>query len=177
MPSSQFARLLFDRMGESFQRLAEISLETPAQNGLENWFPSLFGGTTIYITTCDECGESRRSEDFMDLLIPIVDSEEEPLVSRQPGKAKRGNKSTAKSDVDVQQCLNRYLCPEILKGDNQYECSTWVFHLQIQPNALITVWLTLNISHFIPFIFSCNKKTMPGGWLVLLTYLQCSIFN
>ncbi len=75
----------------------------------------------MYITTCDECqSDSRRREDFMELSVPIVDSEEESSESQQTGKSKRGTKSTGKRDVDVQECLNAYLFPERLEGDNGY---------------------------------------------------------
>ena len=123
-PLFKFARLLFDRMLESFRRSAEISLGTPEQNALGELLPSLFGGTTVYVTKCDECGFcSKRSEDFMEISVPIVDLDEE-RTGKQTGKTKQGghNKSTA-NDVDVQRCLNTYLCHENLDGDNQYECS------------------------------------------------------
>lgn len=107
-------------MLESFRRTAEISLG-PDQNGLGNLLPSVFGGTTTYVTKCIVCGtKSTRGEDFMEISVPIVDCEEETS-GKQAGRKKGGNKST--SDVDVQQCVNSYLYPECLDGDNQYECS------------------------------------------------------
>jgi len=44
----------------------------------------------------------------MDLSIPIIDVEAK----------------SAGDDVDVQRCLDAYLQPELLVGDNQYYCST-----------------------------------------------------
>ena len=57
----------------------------------------------------------------MDLTVPIVDVEEESPEKR-PRKGKGAKKPTV-GDTDVQRCLNEYLHPESLTGDNQYECS------------------------------------------------------
>ena len=125
----QFARLLFDRMAESFRRSAEMSRGSLEQSELGQLLPSVFGGTTKYVTKCMACGtESERREDFMELLIPIVDSKE----VESGGKKKAGSKlkkdrgKATASDVDVQHCVNSYLHPESLEGDNQYECSRYV---------------------------------------------------
>mmetsp|Transcript_21335 Transcript_21335/g.46317 ORF Transcript_21335/g.46317 Transcript_21335/m.46317 type:complete len:1522 (+) Transcript_21335:285-4850(+) len=118
---NEFARLLFDRMSDSFRRSTEISFGSD-QNGLGELLPSVFGGTSMYRTKCDECGlSSERREDFMEISIPIVDCKEESS-EKQLGRTNRGNKTTT-ADADVQQCLNSYLHPESLDGDNQYECS------------------------------------------------------
>ena len=53
----------------------------------------------------------------MEITVPIIDNSEDTL----DGKSKRGNKSSPKRDVDVQQCLDTYLFPESLEGDNS-EC-------------------------------------------------------
>jgi hypothetical protein len=132
--SSQFARLLFDRMLESFRRSAEVALvgSLEQNEGLGDLLPSIFGGTTMYVTECSGCrSTSERREDFMEVTIPIVDceEEEESLPGRkQSGKTKEGNdKSSAKSGIDIQLCVNSYLHPESLKetpdDDNRYECS------------------------------------------------------
>ena len=97
----QFARLLFDRMQESFRKSSDYRLE--------NLLPSIFRGTSAYVTKCHECnGHSERQETFMDLSIPIVNVEAK----------------SAGDDVDVQRCLDAYLQPELLVEDNQYYCST-----------------------------------------------------
>jgi len=97
-------------MSESFRRSAEITFGAE-QNGLGELLPSVFGGTTSYVTRCCECNmKSVRKEDFMEISVPIVDNE--------------GASSKSKTkDIDVQQCVNAYFHPESLEGDDQYECS------------------------------------------------------
>ena len=120
LPFFKFARLLFDRMAESFRRSA-TTVQGSEQSCLRDLLPSVFGGRINYITQCLECGlESTRSEDFMELLIPIADGTHEGPAMKTGNKTK---KATAFSDVDVQQCVNSYLYPESLDGENQYECS------------------------------------------------------
>ena len=92
--------------------------------------PSVFGGKANYVTRCHRCGlESMRSEDFMELSIPIVEYFAESESSER--KTTRGDKKLRKvekktsavgNDVDVQRCVDAYLHPESLEGDNQYEC-------------------------------------------------------
>ena len=117
----KFARLLFDRMTESFRRSTMI-VHGPEQSSIGDLLPSVFGGRIKYTTQCLECGlESTRSEDFMELLIPIA---ERTLVGlAMKSEKKSSNSASAMSDVDVQQCVNSYLHPESLEGENQYECS------------------------------------------------------
>ena len=125
-------------MQDSFRRSAELTLESTADQNNSNLgqlLPSIFGGTTKYVTRCSECqSRSNRSENFMELSVPIVDcseeeEEEELSQSGAGGKKKIGKgkqakvKNAASSDVDVQRCLNSYLHPESLDGDNRYECS------------------------------------------------------
>ena len=125
-------------MQDSFRRSAELTLESTADQNNANLgqlLPSIFGGTTKYVTRCSECGsQSNRSENFMELSVPIVDcseeeEEEEGKTSQLGGKKKSGKgkqvkgKNAASSDVDVQRCVNSYLHPESLDGDNRYECS------------------------------------------------------
>ena len=127
---SQFARLLFDRMAESFRRSDEIS------DGvcLGDLLPSVFGGTVNYVTRCCECGhESTRSENFMEISLPIVEFNK-PVMDLNKHQNIVGNKkmkneekkSASTCDVDVQHCIDAYLRPESLDGDNQYECSRCV---------------------------------------------------
>ncbi len=117
----KFARLLFDRMAESFRRSAMI-VHVPEQSGTGDLLPSVFGGRINYITKCSECGlESTLSEDFTDLLIPIEVCTRDG--SAMQSKNKSSDNALATSDVDVQQCVNSYLHPESLEGESQYECS------------------------------------------------------
>ncbi len=114
-------------MSESFRRSAEVNLGSEQSNQLANLLPSVFGGTTRYVIECFECcTQSERSEDFMELSVPIanieMDGEDEAEVGKKRGRGKNGNKSST-GDVDVQQCLNSYLKTESLTGDNKYECS------------------------------------------------------
>jgi ubiquitin carboxyl-terminal hydrolase 48 len=77
---NEFARLLFDRMEESFQQcsvnssVAGSSHENSSnENGLGKLLQRIFHGTTTYETICMKCGKtSVRSEGFMDLNLPIV---------------------------------------------------------------------------------------------------------
>jgi ubiquitin carboxyl-terminal hydrolase 48 len=114
---NEFARLLFERMHESFVNNA----------GLANLLPSLFQGTMAYETTCRTCGNvSEREEGFMDLNLPIekVSASATPTPKRtgqQTIKDMFGSKGS-NADTDVQFCLNQYLRPEELTGDNQYFC-------------------------------------------------------
>ena len=122
-------------MAESFRRSAEseIGSESGRQKsgGLRNLLPSVFGGTVKYVTRCCKCKcESTRSEDFMELSIPIVvdsctQAESSEGITTEGSKKTRivEKKSSAGGrDVDVKQCVNAYLSPESLEGDNQYEC-------------------------------------------------------
>jgi ubiquitin C-terminal hydrolase len=123
-------------MGESFWRSVDVGfgseLEQKESSGLSNLLPSVFGGTTSYVTRCCKCGrESTWSEDYMELSMPIVGNcctEAELLDikmtggSQKPRKAKKMTSSGGR-DVDVQQCVDAYLHPESLEGDNQYKCS------------------------------------------------------
>lgn len=125
-------------MAESFRRSAEMSTGSSDQKGLGELLPSVFGGTTTYVTTCETCGNaSTRSENFMELSVPIVEQTSNTTTETEqvPDKKKKKNDSakthkkkggkgiTPPPDVDVQHCVNSYLYPESLDGDNQYECS------------------------------------------------------
>ena len=95
---------------------------------LPRLLPDIFRGVCTYETTCQHCdSSSRRSENFMDLTLPLIKPEP---------KATEKKKTTAKMtscdvsaivldprDVTVQSCLDAYLRSEILAGDNQYHCS------------------------------------------------------
>mmetsp|Transcript_11381 Transcript_11381/g.27439 ORF Transcript_11381/g.27439 Transcript_11381/m.27439 type:complete len:1778 (-) Transcript_11381:330-5663(-) len=112
---NEFARLLFERMEESFQQCDN-------EGDLKNLLRRIFQGATTYETICMTCEQSsQRSENFMDLNLPIVRREK----IKGNGKEMKiddyfGGKMV---DTDVQHCLNEYLCAELLDGDNQYFCS------------------------------------------------------
>jgi ubiquitin C-terminal hydrolase len=134
---NEFARLLFDRMEESFQQCSEGGSggEIPGAD-LSHLLRRIFHGTTTYETTCMECGNvSARTEGFMDLNLPISppvlkvdgDSEDENGCKKraksgtiQGGFAKQN--MVRQADTTVQICLNQYLQAEFLDGDNQYFC-------------------------------------------------------
>lgn len=105
---NEFARLLFDRMHESFQESARLTTTSSSKNkSLEDLLPSIFQGVCNYDTTCMVCNRaSKRSERFMDLSLPMV------------------KKASKNGDVDVQLILDNYLKAEILEGENLYHCST-----------------------------------------------------
>ena len=126
---NEFARLLFERMHESFQ-------QHPA---LKKLLPSLFEGSTTYETQCLACKTiSKRSESFMDLNLPIVQlPKEEDDDEKKKGAfgkitsyfkkfAFKGSDATklpnSQVDTDLQYCLNLYSSQEKLDGDNQYFC-------------------------------------------------------
>jgi ubiquitin carboxyl-terminal hydrolase 48 len=93
---NEFARLLLDRMDESFQR---DSAE------LRNLLPSIFRGTFEFATKCMQCQKvSRRQENFMDINVPMM-----PLTS-------------SAKEVTIEQLLAEYFKPEKLDGENKYMC-------------------------------------------------------
>ncbi len=74
---------------------------------LGDLLPSIFGGSFLYITTCSECcQQTRKSEEFMDVTLPIANDVGLPQ----------------NASVDIQRCIDLYLDPEHLVQDNQYFC-------------------------------------------------------
>ena len=69
----------------------------------------------------------------MELTVPIItatmedddnDDEEQAARKKKGGKKQQQlKKKKNNDDVDVQRCIDSYLHPESLDGDNQYECS------------------------------------------------------
>lgn len=112
---NEFSRLLFEKMHESFQK------EKTSQGGnLAELLPHLFQGVMMYETTCLTCkAKSSRTEEFMDLNLPIV----HPKLPKKPGQQSILDTFAAQLDTDVQTCLGMYCHPETLDGDNQYLCS------------------------------------------------------
>jgi ubiquitin carboxyl-terminal hydrolase 48 len=95
---NEFARLLFDRMHESFQQSSPF---------LKTLLPSLFQGVFEYKTICTKCQYvSTRKENFMDLNLPMM-GDDAPLSVK---------------DFTIEQLLESYLQIEILDGDNKYHC-------------------------------------------------------
>lgn len=113
---NEFARLLFDRMDESFQQ---------CEGDLRNLLNKIFHGLTTYETVCMTCGStSERSEGFMDLNLPIVKPPKDDNAKKTGTIEEAFAVSAGKNvDTDVQYCLDQYLCTEILDGENRYFCS------------------------------------------------------
>jgi len=123
---NEFARLLFDKIHDTFQQ----------HPSLKSLLPNLFEGHTTYATTCETCGTvSIRRESFMDLNLPIEKPEKEeddgkcatkgwiPRTITDFFKRMSGKEDQAPdADTDLQFCLDRYSTRERLDGDNQYFC-------------------------------------------------------
>lgn len=115
---NEFARLLFDRMEESFQQCDN-------DGDLSNLLRRIFHGTSTYETICMTCGKaSERSEGFMDLNLPIVKPPKEPKKNTGTIKEAFALSSAKNVDTDLQYCLDQYTCAEMLDGENQYFCDT-----------------------------------------------------
>ena len=135
---NEFARLLFDRMEESFAQCSGGGSNSSGNNSkeseadLSDLLRRIFHGTTTYETTCMKCSTtSVRSEGFMDLNLPIVarSSNEKDGEDNKDVPNGKNNKTTVvdvdlvvSADTDVQFCLDQYTTPEILEGDNMYFC-------------------------------------------------------
>jgi len=123
---NEFSRLLLERMHESFQVGPEEKKPATSQNGhdLATLLPHLFQGIITYETTCLTCqNTSKRSEEFMDLNLPIVKPSEVTLKKTGQQSILKAFGSTSSDDTDLQFCLDRYRHVEIMDGDNQYHCS------------------------------------------------------
>jgi len=115
---NEFARLLFERMHESFQQCSGQG----EKEDLSQLLPKLFHGVTTYKTVCLTCqNRTERSEGFMDLNLPIVHPDEE-VDRKKTGQTKITDTFVGTADTNVQHCLNQYICAEPLSGDNQYSC-------------------------------------------------------
>jgi ubiquitin carboxyl-terminal hydrolase 48 len=126
---NEFARLLFDRMHEAFQRCAHHESGNADNNtkSLSTLLPKLFMGVMTYETRCVNCRRvTERNERFMDINLPIVNKCDKPTNKKNEqlkideafAAGERGQ------DTDVQYCLDSYMCPEDLSGDNMYFCSS-----------------------------------------------------
>mmetsp|Transcript_27557 Transcript_27557/g.66233 ORF Transcript_27557/g.66233 Transcript_27557/m.66233 type:complete len:2159 (-) Transcript_27557:44-6520(-) len=132
---NEFARLLFDRMGESFQQCDDGTAEG---KNLATLLQRIFHGTTTYETRCLACNNiSSRQEGFMDINLPILKPTEAGSDDEKEKEQDDGNCKPAKRqkisgceipygndvDTDLQFCLNQYTSIEEFNGDNQYFCS------------------------------------------------------
>ena len=116
---NEFARLLFERMHESFQQCSGQG----EKEDLSQLLPKLFHGVTTYETTCLKCqNTTERSEGFMDLNLPIVHPDKDEADRKKSGQTKITDTFVGTAETNVQHCLNRYICAESLSGDNQYSC-------------------------------------------------------
>ena len=114
---NEFARLLFERMHETFQQCSG--------EGVSQLLPKLFHGVITYETSCLTCGNvTERSEGFMDLNLPIVDPSEGQKKQTATGGQTKITDTFAggAAGTNVQYCLNEYISAESLDGDNQYFC-------------------------------------------------------
>ena len=102
---NEFARLLFEKMDESFQQCAATARSRSSDdnsdhgdNGgdLSNLMHRIFHGVTTYETTCLECSTtSERREGFMDVNIPIV----KPIMTSS-GTSINGSNSVGTGSAD-----------------------------------------------------------------------------
>ena len=114
---NEFARLLFDRMDESFQQCDN-------DGDLRNLLKQIFHGVSTYETICLTCGnKSERNEGFMDLNLPIVKPPKEPKKISKTIDEAFASMSAKDIDTNVQYCLDEYTREEMLDGENQYFCS------------------------------------------------------
>ena len=107
---NEFARLLFERMHESFQQSTDNHME--GSDTLPTLLPRLFQGVLAYETTCSACMSiTSKEENFMDINLPLLDA---------------GMQSDKQSDAqcDLESCIDQYVCAEELTGENQYWCGS-----------------------------------------------------
>lgn len=129
---NEFARLLFERMHESFQQCSGKGVK----EDLSELLPKLFHGVTTYETVCLTCQQtSERNEGFTDLSLPIVHPPTNET-NRKGGQMSITNAFMGVSNTNLQYCLNRYICAEELSGDNQYWCEA----CQMKRDAQRTIW-------------------------------------
>lgn len=109
---NEFSRLFFEQVHISFQG-------SDSNKNLADLLPRLFQGEIVYEITCLVCGtKSKRTEEFMDLNLPIVKRKRANL-----GAQRTIDSFQSKFDTDVQYCLSEYCSDEMLDGENQYYCT------------------------------------------------------
>jgi ubiquitin carboxyl-terminal hydrolase 48 len=117
---NEFSKLFFDHVHTAFQKEA-----SDKPGGLSELLPHLFQGILQHQTICQTCGsKSQRSEEFMDLHLPIVKRSDDCHIRRKGQQSIMDSLGSmfSNKDTDVQYLLNRYLQDEMLEGDNQYYC-------------------------------------------------------
>ncbi len=144
---NEFARLLFDRMQESFHQTSTI--KATDSEPLANLLPRIFKGVYEYRTKCLSCDKiSSRSEDFMDLPLPII---------------KLNGKKAGRKDITVQECLNHYLQPEMMDGDNQYYCDCCKRKCNAERSLSISsrpMVLNIQLARYTYDPHTCSKKKL-----------------
>jgi ubiquitin C-terminal hydrolase len=168
---NEFARLLFQRMDESFNNCGD--------SNLSNLLQRLFHGVTTYETTCMTCqATSARQEGFMDLNLPIV---QETTTTTKTATKNVGQISILEAlkgtkDTNVQYCLDQYTCAEMLDGDNQYHCSSCNAKRDVQRVLKFTELppvLNIQLSRYVFDREKCVKKKLTDK-VLLPTVLNAS---
>jgi ubiquitin carboxyl-terminal hydrolase 48 len=170
---NEFARLLFQRMDESFNNCGD--------SNLSNLLQRLFHGVTTYETTCMTCqATSARQEGFMDLNLPIV--QETTNTAKTATKTGGGGQISilealkGTKDTNVQFCLDQYTCAEMLDGDNQYHCSSCNAKRDVQRVLKFTELppvLNVQLSRYVFDREKCVKKKLTDK-VLLPTVLNAS---
>ena len=168
---NEFARLLFQRMDESFNNCGD--------SNLSNLLQRLFHGVTTYETTCMTCqATSARQEGFMDLNLPIV---QETKATTKTATKNGGQISILEAlkgtkDTNVQYCLDQYTCAEMLNEDNQYHCSSCNAKRDAQRVLKFTELppiLNIQLSRYVFDREKCIKKKLTDK-VLLPTVLNAS---
>ena len=183
---NEFARLLFDRMEESFQQCDN-------DGDLSNLLNRIFHGVTTYETICMTCGKaSERSEGFMDLNLPIVKRPKEPKKMSGTIEEAFGLSQAKNVDTDVQYCLDQYTCTEMLDGENQYFCDVCNAKRDAKRVLKLTELppvLNVQLSRYVYDRAKGEKKkvsdkvllptslTVPTGGETKKTYLLCAVMR
>jgi ubiquitin C-terminal hydrolase len=169
---NEFARLLFQRMDESFNNCGD--------SNLSNLLQRLFHGVTTYETTCMTCqATSARQEGFMDLNLPIV---QETTTTTKTATTKTGGQTSilealkGTKDTNAQYCLDQYQGAEMLDGDNQYHCSSCNAKRDAQRVLKFTELppvLNIQLSRYVFDREKCVKKKLTDK-VLLPTILNAS---
>jgi ubiquitin C-terminal hydrolase len=122
---NEFARLLLDKMNIALQH--SIQYHGRQTESLGTLLPTLFEGRMTYATSCQFCGRvAYKSESFMDINLPIVHPPFLGDVKNDVSGTRHTNTKHSKFNevpTSIQYCLDHYMHPEELVGDNQYWCA------------------------------------------------------
>lgn len=128
--SHEFLNALLDALHEDLKRDSPNSDETSLISGI-------FHGQIRTIVTCNECKKPFYSYDSISFLaLPIPDTPQESYRQNQSGKKIR-------SSVNLTDCLDLFLQPENLNGDNQWFCEE-CNHLT-DAERILDLWTLPNI--------------------------------